>query len=253
MKNITLRLSGTNCFLVKSRDKYILIDTGYAEDWDLFRKQLDRSGINLTEISHIILTHHHDDHCGLLNKIVHENNAIKVIMSSRAKDLLIKGENDRTHSGGMINHWIERLWVFKQLFLSIRLMKWVDRKDNLKFPPYLVRENDILVRGDTRLKDIGIELDGTIFETPGHSLDSISVLLDVGDCFVGDAAANFLQFAGTHYCVIFITDLAEYYRSWEKIISRKAMKILPAHGEPFPVEKLRQNLGRNKKEAMVLI
>ena len=101
MKNITLRLSGTNCFLVKSRNKYILIDTGYEEDWELFQKQLIKYGVSLIEISHIILTHHHDDHCGLLNKIINENKDIKIVMSSRAKDLLLKGENDRTHGGGI--------------------------------------------------------------------------------------------------------------------------------------------------------
>ena len=152
-----------------------------------------------------------------------------------------------------INQWVKRLWVFKQLFLSIKLMKWVDKNNNLKFPPYLVRDNDILVTGDTRLKEIGIELDGTIIGTPGHSMDSISVALDDGDCFTGDAAANFLQFAGTNFCIIFVNDLDEYYRSWEKIISLNARKIFPAHGEQFTVEKLRQNLGKNKKENMVLI
>lgn len=131
-------------------------------------------------------------------------------------------------------------------------MRRVDRRNNLKFPPYLARDNDILVSGETRLKEIGIDLNGTIFETPGHSVDSLSIVLDDGDCFVGDAAANFLQFAGTHYCVIYVTDLAEYYRSWEKIISMNARKILPAHGEPFPVERLKHNIGRNKKEDMVL-
>jgi hydroxyacylglutathione hydrolase len=253
MKTKTLRLSGTNCFLVKNGERYVLIDTGYEEDWELFQKQLGKSGVGLNELSHIILTHHHDDHCGLLNKITRENEAIQVVVSSHANDLLVKGENDQTHGGGMINHWVRRLWILKQLFLSVRLMKWVDKKNNLKFPPYLVRGNDLLVSGETRLRDVGIKLDGTIFETPGHSLDSISILFDDGDCFVGDAAANFLQFAGTHYCVIFVTDLAEYYRSWESIISRGAGKILPAHGEPFSVDKLKQNLGRNKKENMVLI
>jgi hydroxyacylglutathione hydrolase len=253
MKKITLRLSATYCFLVRSGTRYILIDTGYEEDWELFRRQLTENGVSLSEISYIILTHHHDDHCGLLNRIIAENKDIRIVMSSRAKELLVKGENDRTQGGGMINRWIARLLVFKQLFLSVRLMKWVDKNNNLKFPPYFVRDNDILVTGETRLKEIGIELDGAIIETPGHSADSISVLLDDGDCFAGDAAANFLQFAGTHYCIIFITDLDEYYSSWEKIIARGAKEIFPAHGGPFATEKLKQNLGKNRKEDMVLI
>ena len=253
MEKITIHLSGTNCYLVKNGNHYLLIDTGYAEDWVLFQQQIRQAGVSLAEISHILLTHHHDDHCGLLNRVIQENGNIQVVMSCHAKDLLTKGENDRTRGGGMINHWIQRLWVFKQLYLSIKLGQWVDKKNNLKFPPYLVRENDILLAQDTRLQELGIALGGAIIATPGHTIDSISILLDDGDAFVGDAAANFLQFAGTHYCVVFVTDLAEYYQSWEKILSRHARMILPAHGEPFAAEKLAQNLGKNRVQDLVLI
>ena len=93
MELIVLKLSVTNCFLVKTRNKYILIDTGYEYDWDLFRKRLKEVNISLLEISHIILTHHHDDHSGLLNKILNENNDIKVVMYHLAPDLLLKREN----------------------------------------------------------------------------------------------------------------------------------------------------------------
>ncbi|HVN55961.1 MAG TPA: MBL fold metallo-hydrolase [Anaerolineaceae bacterium] len=253
MEKITLRLSGTNCFLIKNNARYVLIDTGYEEDWDLFRQQLSRSGVSLGQVSHIILTHHHDDHCGLLNKIIAENKDIRVVMSRRAPELLLQGENDRTRGGWIINPWIGRLWVFKQLYLSIRLKQWIPKNHNLKFPPYQTREQDVLICGDTRLKEIGIDLEGVLIETPGHSLDSISLLFADGDCFVGDAAANFLQFAGTHYCVIFVTDLDEYYRSWEKVLSLYARAIFPAHGGPFPAEKLSQNQGKNRKEDLVAI
>lgn len=127
----------------------------------------------------------------------------------------------------------------------LALRKFIDPKRNLKFPPYKSRKNDIIVKGETRLRDIGIELDGTIIETPGHTIDSISIIFDDGDCIVGDAAANMLQFAGTKYCVIFICDIDEYYRSWEKIISMKAKRILPARGRSFSVEKLKVNMWEN--------
>ena len=55
----------TNCYLVKKQNgKHILVDTGYEWDWKLFRKRLKQIGARLSDISHIILTHHHDDHCG---------------------------------------------------------------------------------------------------------------------------------------------------------------------------------------------
>jgi len=134
----------------------------------------------------------------------------------------------------------------------MHLKKVIDKKSNLKFPPYKTRENDILVSEDIRLETIGINLKGKIIKTPGHTVDSISVLFDDGDCIVGDAAANMLRFAGTKYCVIFICNIDEYYKSWEKIISENSKRIFPAHGKPFSVEKLKINIGKNLKKDMVI-
>ena len=255
MKIIPLKLSVTNCFLVKTGDQYVLIDTGYEYDWELFCKRLVAVEVSFSSISHMILTHHHDDHSGLLNCIIKENGNIRVVMSHLAKDLLTKGENDLTHGYGFVNKRIKMLWSLslKRFKIMLALKKFIDKKSNLKFPPYWIRESDILITRETKLKEIGINLNGKIIETPGHTIDSISVLLDDGDCFVGDAAANLLRFFGTKYCVIGICDMNEYYLSWQKIIARNAQRIFPAHGESFTVEKLCENIGKNKKKNMVMI
>jgi glyoxylase-like metal-dependent hydrolase (beta-lactamase superfamily II) len=251
MEIIQIPLSVTNCYLIKTNHQYILIDTGYEYDWELFRQRLTVANVSLSQVSHIILTHHHDDHCGLLHKILAENSDIRVIMSHLSPELLLKGENDQTHGGGLLNRRIRWLIILKRYYLSIILKKRVVKENNLKFPPYRIRANDILVKGETKLQGIGIDLKGRIIETPGHTIDSIAVLLDDGDCITGDAAANFLRFAGTKYCVIFITNLDEYYQSWRKIIAGKARRIFPAHGKSFTVEKLKKYIGRNKKENQV--
>ena len=61
-----------------------------------------------------------------------------------------------------------------------------------------------------------------------------------------------LQFAGTKYCVIALGDIDEYYASWRKIIAENAQRIFPSHGKPFGVDKLTDNMGKNKKENMVM-
>ena len=73
MKIIKLKLSVTNCFLVQVGDKYILVDTGYDWEWEAFCSRLKEARVSFADISHIILTHHHDDHSGLLNNILTEN------------------------------------------------------------------------------------------------------------------------------------------------------------------------------------
>jgi hydroxyacylglutathione hydrolase len=239
-----LRLSVTNCYLIDIGKRYLLIDTGYEYEWDLFCKRLTEVEVSFSQISHILLTHHHDDHCGLLNRVIEKNRDIQIIMSCHAKELLLKGKNDHAHGGGYVN---------KRVNLLVSLKKAFDKRWTHTFPPYKSREMDILIEKDIRLSEIGIGLNGRIIETPGHSVDSISVLFDDGDCIVGDAAANFLQFAGTKYCAIYIEDIEEYYKSWQKLISDGARQIFPAHGKSFTVEKLKKNIGKNSQRNMVML
>lgn len=248
MNIFPIKLSVTTCYLIKAEDEYILIDTGYEEDLEIFHQQINMIGISVNQISHIILTHHHDDHCGLIHPILKENPSIQIVMSHLCCNLITKGENDQTHGGGLINKRIAFLMRYKQFYISLKTRKKVSQEKNLKFTPYYKRECDIITNGETNLRDIGIPLDGKIIETPGHTIDSITILLDTGDAFVGDAAADMLSFAGTKNCVIFICNLDNYYKSWQKLINLGAKAIYPAHGKPFLVDKLIKNMGRNKEK-----
>jgi len=239
----TLRLSVTNCYLFKTNDGYALIDTGYDWEWRTFCAELRKSGVEFEDIKHLILTHHHDDHAGLINKLLEQNPRIKVVMSRHAKDLLQKGRNDHTRGGGYINRRIYALATLKRVF---------DKKWTLTFPPYITRNDDILIDQEVQLQQIGIEADGKILETPGHTVDSISIAFGDGDCIVGDAAANFLRFAGTKYCVVYVMDLDQYYESWTRIIEAGAKWIYPSHGRPFGVEELKKSIYLNKKHNMVM-
>ncbi|MCR3760457.1 MBL fold metallo-hydrolase [Clostridium felsineum] len=244
MNALKLKLSVTNDYLLKiENEKYVLIDTGYKEDWELFNKRLEESGIKVGQISYVILTHHHDDHAGFLNLLVNKNKAIKVVMSDKTNELIKVGENDQTHGGGLLNKRIGFLIKYKNLYVSKVL--GVKKENNFKFPPYESRENDIIFNKEVTLKELGINLPGKIIETPGHTIDSVSILFEDGDCFVGDAAASMLRFCGTKNCVIFIMDKKEYYESWNKIIKLGSKKIYPAHGKEFYIDKLKKNIWKN--------
>lgn len=238
-----LKLSVTNCFLIEAGRKQVLIDTGYEQDWSLFNRRLDEAGVGLPDISHLILTHHHDDHCGLVSRMVQANPEIRIVMSCRAQGALAKGKNDSLRGGG---------WVSKRVSLLFSLIATIDKRwKNHTFPPYASREKDYLVQRATDLDEVGIRLAGKILETPGHTSDSISVLLKDGTSLVGDAAANMLQFAGTKYCCILVENIEENYRSWRTLISAGAREILPAHGNPFSVEQLGRNMGKITRSNIV--
>jgi glyoxylase-like metal-dependent hydrolase (beta-lactamase superfamily II) len=84
------------------------------------------------------------------------------------------------------------------------------------------------------LKSIGLE--GWVLCTPGHTSDSISVILSTGEAFIGDVAMNFLPWCGTHYRPIYIKNIQEVYESWKKLKRYGAKMLYPAHGAPFPIE-----------------
>jgi glyoxylase-like metal-dependent hydrolase (beta-lactamase superfamily II) len=71
--------------------------------------------------------------------------------------------------------------------------------------------------------------------------------MDDGTCYCGDAAANFFGFAGTRKCVIYVRDIEEYYRSWDRLLDAGAAIIYPSHGDAFPAAALRKEQGRHKR------
>ena len=58
-------------YTYKSGDAWLLIDAGVntEEAWILFLDKLKQSGYDLSQLKGILLTHHHIDHIGLVNKI----------------------------------------------------------------------------------------------------------------------------------------------------------------------------------------
>ncbi|WP_273327685.1 MBL fold metallo-hydrolase [Vallitalea guaymasensis] len=237
-----MKLSATMCYLIPVKNKYLLIDTGYEKDKALFYGNLSNLNISIKDIDYVLLTHHHDDHAGLINEIKTCNKSCKIIMHEKCVALVAKGKNDMPSGCGYIN---------RRVNMTIKIFKKLNKEWDFAFPAYRVDNNDIIINEDTTLREIGIDIPGKIIYTPGHTVDSISLLLDDGICIVGDAAANMMNFMGTRYCVIFITDLKQYYQSWEKLIKENVKTIYPAHGEIFGIEKLKKNIYKNKKEHMV--
>lgn len=60
-----------NAYLIRGDNGYLLVDTGWntSEAFDSLEKQLAEIGVNIKDISKIILTHIHPDHYGLVGKL----------------------------------------------------------------------------------------------------------------------------------------------------------------------------------------
>lgn len=241
LKPIIIPLSLSSLFLIQCSSGYLQVDTGYELDYTLYRRNLTKAGIKLEEIKYLFLTHHHDDHAGFLNELTRDAE-LTIIVHEQAKELLKTGKNDKSRGGGYVNGVIN--------FVACIKMR-LDPRWTLSFQPFTLRERDILVSADDDklLRKIGIE--GRILTTPGHCVDHIAIVLDNGDAFCGDAAASFLLAFGTHYCTVFMTNMEDAYRSWQKMLDARAKMIYPAHGKPFSGEKLRNNMGKFKTKDLI--
>jgi glyoxylase-like metal-dependent hydrolase (beta-lactamase superfamily II) len=220
----------TKCYLLECPGGYLLVDTAYPDDYQKFLQTINALGVDLSQINYLLLTHHHDDHAGFAARLV-EQTGCKVIVHQSAVSLLSKGEPEEAMSP--VNRCIQ---VVFSLFTLIHR--------DFRYPPLTIEEDDLILPGDDfdLLKGIGI--DGEILHTPGHSKDSISVVLSDGNAFVGDVAMNFLNFCGIHYRPIFIEDLDQVFASWDKLIAHGAKHIHPAHGAPFSAMELRRSRER---------
>jgi len=219
-----LNLGITKCYLLKCTDGYLLIDTGYKHKFRKFIREIHRVGVKIVDIKYILLTHHHDDHAGFVAEMRTYTNA-RLIIHEESAPALRKGESENTMQP--INRRI------KKLFPIFRLLH-----PDFKFPQVFLKEDDILIakNDDEMLRTIGIH--GQILMTPGHSHDSMSVLMDDGSAFVGDLAMNFLKWTGIRYRPIYYENIGQVFDNWKKVVDAGAKTIYPAHGKPFPAVKL---------------
>jgi glyoxylase-like metal-dependent hydrolase (beta-lactamase superfamily II) len=240
-KPILIPLGISNDYLIPCEGGYLQIDTGYETNYRGYKNMLSTVGAKLCEIRYLFLTHHHDDHAGFLNELTREAD-LTIIAHEKARSLLQTGMNDKTNGGGYINQTIKVLAGIKMRF---------DPSWTLSFPPFTLREKDILISADDDklLRKIGIE--GRILTTPGHCTDHIAIVLDNGDTLCGDAASSFLLPFGTRYATLFMTNMEDAYRSWQKMLDARAIMIYPSHGKPFSAEKFRQNMGKYKTKDLV--
>lgn len=220
-----INLGITKCYVLECNDGYLLIDTAYSKNYKKFMKELQKLNIKLEEIKYLLLTHHHDDHAGFASKLLQET-AANLIVHKKATKGLLAGKH--VYDYKPVNNCI---MIVLTLFSPKRKHEYPPL-DVAKYKTYLISKDESNI-----LKDL-CGIDGKIIYTPGHTPDSISIILDSGEAFVGDAAMNFLNFCRIKYRPIYINDIKEVLDSWNKIIQNNSQVIYPAHGRPFQAQEL---------------
>jgi glyoxylase-like metal-dependent hydrolase (beta-lactamase superfamily II) len=153
---------------------------------------LRRKGIVMEDIGYLLITHYHPDHAGL------------------AQEVKAKGV---------------RLIVLHQQLPAIPLLKGYMKPVN----PYVnitLHDNLQITIGESRafLKRIGIA--GEIVWTPGHSDDSVSLVMDEGVAFTGDLPPpGFVEESAS----------ATVRQSWDALRALGVRQIYPGHGPVRPL------------------
>ena len=182
----------TNFWVVSADTSRILVDLGWPGTMGMLRANLKRMDIPLKEIRYGLATHYHIDHAGLGQELKQAGVPLLVV------DVQVD---------------------------AIPLMKtWIKPQDN--YVEITTHDNVIIPCAESRplLEQIGIA--GEILHTPGHSDDSVSLLLDDGSVFIGDL---------THPAFIGYEDPAVVSASWQLLRECGAKYIYPGHGPIRPL------------------
>lgn len=219
----------SNGFFVRQGETVLAVDGGGELNADAYRKACEENGIDCKKIKLIILTHGHVDHFVNLGA-VKELTGAPLLCHKKAERDVREGLEPRVFGRNKVGKAV--LEIQKKMGNPISFIPKV--------------EPDILIEGEYDLKPWGV--DGRLIETPGHSADSISVVLDSGDVIVGDLIA-----APPHgeVCLAFLSDTENVnevlYESVNKVLSGARM-IYSGHGGPYTPEEVRAAMERDIAE-----
>jgi glyoxylase-like metal-dependent hydrolase (beta-lactamase superfamily II) len=217
-------LSGrSNSYLISSENLNILVDTGKVSAYPRFKRNMDSLKLSNQEISFLILSHTHFDHCQSARKIAEQYHP-QIIVSGRAIESIEKGYTTLPNGTMFITKLISRFGR-------------VIGERKYGYQPF---QPDILVQGNHDL--YSFEIDIKIIETEGHSLDSISIIVDNEIAIVGDAMFGVFK---NSIFPPYADDTVEMIKSWGKLLESQCNLFLPGHGKEVKRELLQKEYDKN--------
>ena len=192
----TLKYSNTNTYLIEGKRGKVLFDTGWAGTFPAFCRAMGEIGIPVQSIDYILISHFHPDHCGIAQEIADLGPKIAIM------DI----QKEYVHLADPIFEK-EGITSYKK-----------------------IQDDGLVIIGEENsrvfLNNLGIS--GKVIHTPGHSDDSISLVLDDGSVFVGDL--NPLYELEMH-------NGTAIENSWEKIFAENPKVVYYGHAKAAFIEK----------------
>jgi endoribonuclease LACTB2 len=177
----------TNYWVISADRSRILVDLGYPGTMGTMMRRLNQMDIPLREIRYALATHYHIDHAGLAQEL-------KLARVS--------------------------LLVMDVQVAAIPLMKQFTKPQD-HYIDISLEGNVVISSAESRSLLARVGIPGEILHTPGHSDDSVSLLLDDGSVFTGDLTPYELAWGEAEGTV---------RASWRILKERGARRIYPGHG-----------------------
>jgi glyoxylase-like metal-dependent hydrolase (beta-lactamase superfamily II) len=182
----------TNYWVISAGRSRLLVDLGWPGTMGTMRANLSRADIPLGEIRYGLATHYHIDHAGLAQELK--------------------------------NAGVPLLVIDVQVPFIQMMTRHVKPQDH--FTEISMEGNVILPASETRALLHRLGIAGEILRTPGHSDDSVSLLLDDGRVFTGDL---------THPAMIAAENADVVRASWRVLKERGASLVHAGHGPIRPM------------------
>ena len=191
MNIVNVGYDSTNYYVLGAGGAYLLVDCGWPGTLPKIEATLKRKDIPLGAIRHLLVTHYHPDHAGLAQELKERGVRLIVLESQRP---------------------------------AIPLLKTLMKRER-RYHDIALHDNIDLRCGDSRAFLRGLGIAGDIISTPGHSDDSVTLVLDAGAAFTGDLPSPpRLEDAGS----------AVVAASWARLRALGVARVYPGHGPTRP-------------------
>jgi hydroxyacylglutathione hydrolase len=206
-----IKLSISNCFLLQG-DRNILVDTGNPKEGQKIIAALTKKGLALQDISLILHTHGHADHCGSTQELLRMHK-IPTAIHTADRFMSDQGTNGEIKTKGVT---------------AFLVKPFINR-------PYPAFAADLIIDQEINLHEFGVQ--AKIYFTPGHTQGSISIETDANEAIVGDLLMGgvlggkfFSHIPDYHY---FMDSVEQVNQSIQKMLSFRADTFFVGHGGPL--------------------
>ena len=196
MKIIDLHYSKTNTYLIKGEKGTILFDTGWAGTFKDFCRSMKEIGEKIKNIDYILVSHYHPDHMGIAQEIADKGS--KIVACDFQKDYI--------HNPDVV----------------------FEKEHRRDYKPVFDKNVCFITAAESRAFLSKLGIDGEMIHTPGHSDDSLTLILDSGDAFVGDLNPLY------EYELNKGTEIED---SWKAIFEHKPTTIYYGHAKTLTIDK----------------